>query len=127
MQLTDTLDASDAPAAALRTLITSYAEFAAGHPALIDLMISEVRSLPDPYREATLTSQRDYVAELPHLLRQVFPDLSQSQAHIQVQAALMIANDVARVPHLRDQAASPQAVAALCDQMLALPASAAVR
>jgi AcrR family transcriptional regulator len=127
MQLTDTLDASDRPEAALRTLITSYAAFAAKHPALIDLMISEVRSLPDPYREATLTSQRDYVAELAHLLRQVFPDLSPSQAHIQVQAALMIANDVARVPHLRDQADSPQAVAALCDQMLALPASAAVR
>jgi AcrR family transcriptional regulator len=121
MQLTDILDASETPEAALRTLIRSYAAFAAGHPALVDLMISEVRSLPDPHREATLTSQRDYVAELAQLLRQVLPDLSPPQAHIQVQAALMIANDVARVPHLRDQTASTQAVAALCDQMLALP------
>jgi hypothetical protein len=40
---------------------------------------------------------------------------------VQIQAALMIANDVARIHHLRQQVASTQAVAALCDQMLALP------
>jgi hypothetical protein len=32
----------------------------------------------------------------------------------------MIANDVARTPHLRDRAGSAQAVASLCAQMLAL-------
>ncbi|HEX3490743.1 MAG TPA: hypothetical protein VHU92_15450 [Streptosporangiaceae bacterium] len=36
----------------------------------------------------------------------------------------MIANDIARIPHLRRQVASTQAVAAVCDQMLALAAPA---
>jgi len=121
MQVADTLATSESPEAALSTLIKSYADFAAAHPALIDLMISEVRSLPEPDREATLTAQRDYVAELVQLLRQVHPVLSAAHARVQAQAALMIANDVARSPHLRQQVASTRAVAALCDQMLALP------
>lgn len=45
MQITDTLATSGTPEAALRTLIRLYADFAVGHPALIDLMISETRSL----------------------------------------------------------------------------------
>jgi hypothetical protein len=51
----------------------------------------------------------------------VHPALSPPYARVQIQAALMIANDVARIHHLRQQVASTQAVAALCDQMLALP------
>lgn len=121
MQVADTLAASKGPEAALSALMMSYARFAAGRPALLDLMISEVRSLPEPDREVTLSAQRDYVAELVHLLRQVHPELSSPQARAQIQAALMIANDVARTPHLRDQIASTQAVAALCNQILVLP------
>ena len=125
MQITDTLATSASAEAALRTLIRLYADFAAGHPALIDLMISEARSLPDPDQEATLTAQRDYVAELVQLLRQVHPALSPPDGRVQIQAALMIANDIARIPHLRQQVASTQAVAAVCDQLLALTAPSA--
>src|SRR5262249_45009290 len=52
MQVADALATAEGPQSALRTLIASYAGFAAGHPALIDLMISEVRSLPEPDCEA---------------------------------------------------------------------------
>ena len=121
MQVTDTLATSASPGAALRTLIRSYAEFGAAHPALIDLMMSEVRSLPAPDRETLLTARRDHVIELVELLRQVHSALSPAQAHVQIKAALMIANDVARIPHLRDQVASMEAVAAVSDQMLAVP------
>jgi len=120
MQVADTLATADGPEPALRALIGSYASFAAGHPALIDLMISEIRSLPERDREVALTAQRDYVAELARLLCQVDPERSPSTARVQVHAALMIANDVARTPHLRDQAGSAQAVASLGTQMLAL-------
>jgi AcrR family transcriptional regulator len=121
MQVTDTLATADGPEAALRTLMASYADFTIEHPALIDLMISEVRSLPEPDREATMAAQRDYVAELVHLLRQVYPELSAASARVQIQAALMIANDVARASDLSDQAGSTQTVVALIKQMLALP------
>lgn len=127
MQVADALATAEEPESALRTLIASYAGFAAGHPALIDLMISEARSLPEPDREAMVTAQRDYIAELVHLLRQVYPELSSASARVQIQAALMIANDVARTPHLRDQSGSTPAAAALCDQVLALPSAAAAR
>jgi AcrR family transcriptional regulator len=120
MQVADTLAKSENSEAALASIIRSYAEFAAAHPALTDLMISEVRSLPEPDREVMLTAQRDYVGELAQLLRQVHPALSLARANVQVQAALMIANDVARSPHLRDQSASTQAVTALCGQILGL-------
>ena len=120
MQVADTLAQALGPGAALHTLIGSYASFAAAHPALIDLMISEVRSLPEHDREVALTAQRDYVAELAHLLCQVDQERSPATARVQVQAALMIANDVARTPRLRDRAGSAQAVAALCEQLLAL-------
>jgi AcrR family transcriptional regulator len=120
MQVADTLATADGPEPALRALIGAYAGFAAGHPALIDLMISEIRSLPESDREAALTAQRDYVAELARLLCQVDPERPAAVARVQVHAALMIANDVARTPHLRDQAGSAQAVASLCAQMLAL-------
>jgi AcrR family transcriptional regulator len=118
MQLADTLAQAESPGAALGTLLASYASFAAGHPALIDLMISEVRSLPERDREVALTAQRDYVAELAQLLCQVDPERPAAIARAQVQAALMIANDVARTPRLREQAGSAQAVASLCEQML---------
>jgi AcrR family transcriptional regulator len=120
MQVADTLATADGPEPALRALIGSYAGFAVDHPALIDLMISEVRSLPERDRETALTAQRDYVAELARLLCQVDRERSPATARVQVHAALMIANDVARTPHLRDQAGSAQAVASLCAQMLAL-------
>jgi AcrR family transcriptional regulator len=124
MQVADTLAATAGPASALRALLASYAEFAVGHSALIDLMISEVRSLPEPHREATVMAQRDYVAELVHLLRQVEPNLSQAAARVQVQAALAVANEVVRSPRLRGQVGSGQAVAAVCEQMLALSVAA---
>jgi len=54
------------------------------------------------------------------LLCEFDPERPAAVARVQVHAALMIANDVARTPHLRDQAGSAQAVASLCAQMLDL-------
>jgi hypothetical protein len=83
-----------------------------------------VRS-PRPTRDSPTTrgavaAQRDYRAELVHRLRRVHPELSPAIARVQIQATLMIANDIARIARLRDQAGSTQAVASLCEQILAL-------
>jgi AcrR family transcriptional regulator len=119
VQAADTLATS--PAAALREFLSGYGRFGLAHPALIDLMMSETRSLPEPARGAVLEAERNYVAELVHLLRQVHPDLTPAAARVQVQAALMIANDVARTARLRTLAGAAEAVADVCAQALALP------
>lgn len=118
IQVTDALAAADSPTAALTAILTSYARFAITHPALIDLMISEVRSLPDAERDIMVTAQREYVAELVHLLRQVEPDTSGADARVRIQAALMIANDVARTARLRNRPATVDLVSAVCVQLL---------
>jgi AcrR family transcriptional regulator len=124
VQVAGTLATAAGPAPALRVLVASYARFAVQHAALIDLMMSEVRSLPEPQRAAAVTAQRDYVAELVHLLQQVSPELSRDAARVQVQAALTVANEVARAPHLRGQAGSALAAAAVGEQLLALSVAA---
>jgi AcrR family transcriptional regulator len=121
VQAADTLATATSPAAALREFLSGYGRFGLAHPALIDLMMSETRSLPEPARGAVLEAERNYVAELVHLLRQVHPDLTQAAARVQVQAALMIANDVARTARLRTLAGAAEAVADVCVQALALP------
>jgi len=119
-QAADTLAAATSPAAALRAFLAGYCGFAMEHPALIDLMMSETPSLPEPARGAVVEAERQYVAELVHLLRQVHPDLTPAAARIQVQAALMIANDVARTPRLHAMAGLAEAVTHACVQTLAL-------
>lgn len=120
VQMSDALAAADAPAPALSAIVSSYTRFAVLHPALIDLMISEVRSLPQPDREAAVAAQRNFVAELVHLLRQVDPSLSGAAARVRIQAMLLIAIDVARVPRLRELAAVVELVTAVSHQVLAL-------
>jgi AcrR family transcriptional regulator len=121
VQAADTLATATSPAAALRAFLSGYCRFAMDHPALIDLMMSETPSLPEPARDAVVEAERQYVAELVHLLRQVHPDLTQAAARVQVQAALMIANDVARTARLRTLAGLAEAVTDACEASLALP------
>jgi len=121
VQAADTLATATSPTAALKAFLSGYCAFAMEHPALIDLMMSETRSLPEPAREAVVEAERQYIAELVHLLRQVHPDLSPPAARVQVQAALMIANDIARTPRLHTMAGLAEAVTQTCAQTLALP------
>ena len=48
MQTSDILATAPDQATALRKILSDYSRFAIDHPALIDLMISETRSLPEP-------------------------------------------------------------------------------
>ncbi|SBS76835.1 Transcriptional regulator, TetR family [uncultured Mycobacterium sp.] len=117
----DVLAASTTPAEAIGGLVTSYVEFAAGHPALVDLLMTEVRNLPEPHRDAALAAQRDYVEEWVHLLRQSRPDLTDSTGTLQVQAVLTLVNYVVRVHHLQSVTGISPAVSATCRHLLGLP------
>lgn len=58
LQAADTLATATSPAAALRAFLAGYCGFAMEHPALIDLMMSETRSLPEPARGAVVEAER---------------------------------------------------------------------
>jgi AcrR family transcriptional regulator len=122
VQASDVLATSSTPAVALGRLVASYVEFAVGHPALVDLLMTEVRNLPEPHRDAALTTQRDYVEEWVHLIRQFRAELTEPTARLQVQAVLTVINYVARVHHLQSATGISAAVSATCGHLLGLPA-----
>lgn len=120
MQAADVLAASATPAEALGSLVDSYVQFALGHPALVDLLMTEVRNLPEPHRAAALAAQRDYVDEWVHLVRQSRPETTQPVARLQVQAVLTLVNYVVRVRHLQSATGTAAAVSATCRHLLGL-------
>ncbi|MFD4351608.1 TetR/AcrR family transcriptional regulator [Nocardia sp. NPDC056541] len=93
--LDDTLLAASDEAAALRTLVAVYAEFTLRHPTLVDILVTEVRSL-GAQAEPLVQAQRDYVSEWVRLCRAARPTLTREQALVTVQATLMAMNDIAR-------------------------------
>lgn len=121
MQASDGLAASDTAPQALAGLVASYVEFALTHPALVDLLMTEVRNLPEPHRSAALDAQRDYVEEWVHLLRQCHPDRVRSAARLQVQVVLSVINHVAGVPHLQSTPATAGVVTAMGRYLLDIP------
>ncbi|MFE6921851.1 TetR/AcrR family transcriptional regulator [Nocardia sp. NPDC057663] len=93
--LDDTLLAASDEAAALRALVAVYADFTLRHPALVDILVTEVRSL-GAQAEPLVQAQRDYVSEWVRLCRAARPTLTREQALVTVQATLMAMNDIAR-------------------------------
>jgi AcrR family transcriptional regulator len=113
--------AADA-AGALRMLIGFYVALSHTHHETIGLLITDIDHLPDGERHAIRRAQRDFVSEWVHLLRLDQPQLDPTAARIRVHAALSVANDVARTPHLHRDPAVPAAVEAICTRLLGLPA-----
>jgi AcrR family transcriptional regulator len=109
-------DAADA----LRRLVRSYVTLSHTHHELIGLLITDIDHLPDGERHATRRAQRDFVSEWAHLLRLDQPRLDPTVARIRVHAALSVANDTARTPHLHRDPAVPGAVEKICAGLLGL-------
>jgi AcrR family transcriptional regulator len=107
--------------AILRKLARTYVQFIVDHPHLIDLQTTEIEHLPEDRRRQARQAQSTYIDEWVHLLRSVQPDLDPVTARITVHAALSVANDVARTPHLRRNPHVPEAVEQICVQLLRLP------
>ncbi|WP_344980239.1 TetR/AcrR family transcriptional regulator [Streptosporangium fragile] len=91
-------------AGALSAVVASYADFAAGHPDLIGVLITEVTHLPPEERHANRRKQHRYVAEWTRLLRAERPELSEPEALALVHGALTLINDLVRLPVTRSRA-----------------------
>ena len=103
----------------------SYAAFAVQFPALVDVLVTEVRNVASESAEALQKAQREYVGEWVHLLRQQHPDLDLPTARVTVQAALMMINDMSRSPGLRSRSDAVQALSRLGRAVLSVPTAGA--
>lgn len=120
MDLTTSLrTAADAPDA-LRKLVASYVQFTLRHHDIVDLLITETEQLPADERHSLRQSQHDYISEWVRLLRIIHPQYDPTAARIRVHAAITVANDAARTPHLRGNPAMAGALQALCAGILRL-------
>ncbi|MEV6218300.1 TetR/AcrR family transcriptional regulator [Nocardia sp. NPDC051833] len=118
--LDDTLLAAPDEGAALRALAGVYADFTLRHPALVDILVTEVRSL-GAQAEPLLQAQRDYVSEWVRLCRAARPALTREQALVTVQATLMAMNDIARDSTFSDVRLLSGPLAAIAVAALGLP------
>ncbi len=105
------------PAEAMRGLLESYLRFAFGQHDLLELLVSEVRSLGE-IRRSLLTAQRDYVTEWVHLRQQTHPDEGPVAARIRVHAVITVINDMVRMPRQRQHANAADALRAVSLAML---------
>lgn len=105
---------------ALRRLTSSYIRFTADHHNHLDLLITETEHLPADKLHEARQAQHSYIDEWVHLLRSVHPQIDPTTARIRVHAALAVANDIARTPHLRRNADVPNALELICTRMLHL-------
>lgn len=109
---------ASSPVEALDRLIDSYLGFTRKNHDLIDLMITELGQLPDTEQRNARQAQHDYVSEWAHLLHAVRPQDAPTTIRIRVHAALAIANDTARTPHLRRNPGVTPALRTLCRRLL---------
>lgn len=109
------------PPDALRRLIRSYLDFTLTNHDLIGLLISESGHLPDADRQHARETQRDFVDEWVHLLRQVHPDMERAVARVRVHAVLTAANDAARSTQLRRNPGVRAAIETIGNRLLVLP------
>jgi len=105
------------PAEAMRAVLDSYLRFAFGQHDLVELLVSEVRSLSE-VRRTLLAAQRNYVTEWVHLRQQTHPDEGPVAARIRVHAVLTVINDIVRMPRQRHQTDAAEALRAVTLAML---------
>jgi AcrR family transcriptional regulator len=123
MELDTALSAATDEADALRRLLGSYVRLATQRSDLVDVVLGDLRQLPEADQHRARQSQHDYVAEWSALLRAVRPDLDAVTARIHVQAALMVVNDGGRTPHLARRPGFAAAIQAVAARLLGLPGS----
>lgn len=118
LQLVDSLARANDPADALARLVDDYIRFAVTHPALIGILLTEVRELPDADLARIRRAQREYLGEWEHLLRRLQPDLGTAEARTVVVAVLTVVNDATRTAQLRARPVLPENLGRIGRQML---------
>jgi hypothetical protein len=120
LQVAEVLATAATPVAGLIGLVSSDTRFAAAHPDLGAILMTEIRNLTEPYREDALSAQRDYVDEWAHLLRLIPEHADAVHTRLRVHAALMVINVVTQVYHLRTAANSVEVTSGVVTYMLGL-------
>lgn len=110
------------PRSALHLLLRSYVDNSLDNHHVIDLLISEIRQLPEPDQLHFRRVQREYIAAWVDRLCAARPDMPAAHARVRVQAALTVTNDVARTPHLRKLRGVDTAIGAIGASIMDLPA-----
>ena len=116
--VTESLRGSGTAEEAIRALIESYVHFGFSHPDLVDVLITEIRNLPEDVRKATVFAQQSYIDEWVHLLCLINKELDLITARAQVQSLLSLVNDIVRTRHLRKAVNSREAVIEICKAVL---------
>ncbi len=118
MNLASAFDGAVEPGVVLRRLIRSHVAFSLDHPDLLELLLTEVRHLPDSVEANFRRAQREYLQEWGELLRRAQPGLDVVEARIRVQAVVTMVGDVVRIRHLRGARDLDVALVDLCDRLL---------
>jgi AcrR family transcriptional regulator len=105
----------------LNRLLGSYSAFVLENPHLVRVLVCESSHLPEPEHSRTRTAQHTYIAEWVKLLRDVHPEWDATAARIRVQAALVVMNDIALIPSLRNCAGVESALVTIGAELLGTP------
>ncbi|MGP4024336.1 TetR/AcrR family transcriptional regulator [Actinomadura sp. 3N407] len=116
------LESAGSPSRALQSALRSYIEFGVRHPQLLNLMVTELLSVPEEERHALQRKQHAYMLEWASLLREQRKDLTAREADLLVQIAFALVNDLTRINHLHGRPTLPDDLAALCLGVLNVPA-----
>lgn len=102
LELERTLSIANDVQDALSGLLRSYIVFALEYRGFIDILIAEIDHLPDWERHRARQTQHEYVSEWTALLCETRAELEPLTARVLVQAALTVANDMARTGTVRN-------------------------
>ncbi|MFI0351314.1 TetR/AcrR family transcriptional regulator [Actinomadura sp. 9N407] len=105
----------------LELLLSSYIDLTLASSHLTGALITEIIHLPDAQRHTIRRLQHDYVTEWVQLLNSKAPGLAEPEARVIVQAVLAIANDTARIDHLRQRPQLSQDLITLGQTLMSLP------
>lgn len=120
VDLNDALASSADATGALRMLLGAYVRFAAAHPAIVGILITESRHLPEESQAAFRQAQRDYIDEWVALVLAAHPELSDARARTTVHAMMGVVNDAVRMPELREVLDVRASLELVCGRLLGL-------
>jgi AcrR family transcriptional regulator len=106
----------------LEAQLAAYVTFSFTHTDLMDMLITEVPHLPEPYRTSFRETQRQYLDRWLDVLVRLHPHLPRTHLRVSLQAALTVINDIARTAHLRSSPSVAAAVTAIGRTILRPPA-----
>lgn len=95
------LETASTPDQGVANALDAYVDFALAHHDLVGILVSEIQSLPERERQATIRAEHDYVEEWVRLLLAARPEVGARPARFLVHGALTVVNDASRTGRLQ--------------------------